>query len=253
MSLLIAEGLSARVDGRLVLDGASLSVSAREVVAVCGPNGAGKSSLLKAVAGLLKVHSGQVQLGGHSAQSMSARETGEALAYLAQERSIAWNMPAAEVAALGEPFLSGVQALSKARAALDALGIGHLADRGVAEMSGGERARVLLARALVSDAPLLLADEPVAGLDPDAALLVLDVLKARAKSGKAVVLTLHDLNLAAAYADRVVVVAHGRVVADAAPLEALSPEVLRRYFHIDGQWIANENGPLLATRRLVSA
>lgn len=253
MSLLIAQDLTARVEGRLVLDGASMRVSAGEVIAVCGPNGAGKSSLLKAIAGLLKTTSGSVHLGGRPFATLSAREKGEALAYLAQERSIAWNMPAVEVAALGGPFLSGTQALAKARAALEGLGIGHLADRGVAEMSGGERARVLLARALVSDAPLLLADEPVAGLDPDAALLVLDVLKARAKAGKAVVLTLHDLNLAAAYADRVVVVAEGRIVADAAPLDALSSDTLRRYFRIDGQWITNENGPLLATRRLVSA
>ena len=253
MSLLIAQDLTARVEGRLVLDGASLRVSAGEVIAVCGPNGAGKSSLLKAVAGLLKTTSGSVHLGGRPVTTLSAREKGEALAYLAQERSIAWNMPAVEVAALGGPFLSGAQALAKARAALEGLGIGHLADRGVAEMSGGERARVLLARALVSDAPLLLADEPVAGLDPDAALLVLDVLKARAEAGKAVVLTLHDLSLAAAYADRVVVVAEGRIVADAAPLDALSPDTLRRYFRIDGQWFTNENGPLLATRRLVSA
>ncbi|MBU4238825.1 MAG: ABC transporter ATP-binding protein, partial [Alphaproteobacteria bacterium] len=162
---------------------------------------------------------------------------------------IAWNLPAVEVAALGAPFLSGAEALARAHAALAEVGVAHLADRGVAEMSGGERARVLLARALTNETPLLLADEPIAGLDPDAQRLVLERLRARADDGSAVLVSLHDLTLAAAFADGVAVMDQGHVVAQASPMEALEPEVLRQVFGLDGQWIEGPNGPLLAARR----
>jgi len=250
VSVLDLIDVRAALDGKDVLKSLSLSVSTGEVVAICGPNGAGKSSLLKVAAGLLKPKSGRVLMNGKDSARLSSRERGQHIAYLAQERAIAWNMPAIEIAALGGPFLSGSEVMARAQLSLSQLGIGHLADRGVGDMSGGERARVLLARALVSDAPLLLADEPVAGLDPDAALLVLEVLQQKAQAGKTVVLTLHDLSLAAQYADRVVVVAEGRIVADAKPQDALSPETLKRWFRISGHWVENENGPLLATRRL---
>ena len=116
-------------------------------------------------------------------------------------------------------------------------------------MSGGERARVLLARALTNETPLLLADEPIAGLDPDAQRLVLERLRARADDGSAVLVSLHDLTLAAAFADGVAVMDQGHVVAQASPMEALEPEVLRQVFGLDGQWIEGPNGPLLAARR----
>lgn len=249
MTLLALEGVRARLSGKLVLDGVDLSVAPGQVVALCGPNGAGKSSAIRAAAGLLAAEAGSVKLGGVLIGQLSHRQRAERLAYLPQERRIAWNLPAVEVAALGAPFLSGETALTRARAALDEVGAGHLADRGVAEMSGGERARVLLARALAVDAPLLLADEPIAGLDPDAQRLVLERLRARADAGAGVLVSLHDLTLAAAVADRVVVLDQGRVVADAAPVEALSPAVLRQVFGLDGVWIEAPNGPLLAARR----
>jgi iron complex transport system ATP-binding protein len=192
------------------------------------------------------------KLGGKDVRRLSQRERGARAAYLPQERRIAWNLPAVEVAALGAPFLSGTEALARAKAALEEVGAAHLAERGVAEMSGGERARVLLARALVVQAPLLLADEPIAGLDPDAQLLVLERLRARAEAGGGVLVSLHDLTLTARVADRVIVLDAGRVVADGAPVEALSPAVLRETFHLNGGWVEGPDGPLLATRRLSS-
>ncbi len=236
---------TARLDGRTVLDGVSLSLCAGEMVALCGPNGAGKSSAIRAGLGLLPLAGGEARLGGAASHRLSAAARAERVAYLPQERRIAWNMPAVEVAALGAPFLSGREALARARAALADVGAGALAERGVAEMSGGERARVLLARALVSGAPALLADEPIAGLDPDAQLLVLERLKARTGQGGAVLVSLHDLTLAARFADRVVVIDEGRVVADGAPLDALSGDVLSRVFGVQGRWIDGSTGPLL--------
>lgn len=231
--------------GRKVLHGLDLMLRAGERVALCGPNGAGKSSAIRAAAGLLPVKGGVVRLGADDIAGLSARQRAERVAYLPQERTIAWNMPALEIAALGAPFLSGAEALTRARHALETVGAADLADRGVAEMSGGERARVLLARALVSEAPLLLADEPVAGLDPDAQLLVLDTLKTRSRAGGAVLVSLHDLTLAARWADRVVVMDQGCIVADAYPLDALNPDILQRVFGVTGGWIDAPAGPLL--------
>lgn len=251
-ALMELEDAHARLSSAPVLDGADLSVRPGEVVALCGPNGAGKSSAIRAALGLLPLSRGAARLGGEEVRRLSERARGARAAYLPQERSIAWNLPAVEVAALGAPFLAGAAALDRARAALDEVGIGRLADRGVGEMSGGERARVLLARALVVDAPLLVADEPIAGLDPDAQLLVLERLRARADGGGGVLVSLHDLTLAARYADRLVVMSRGRVAADGPPTQALSPAVLRTAFNLDAVWLEALDGPLLAARRLSS-
>ena len=246
---LTMQGACARLGGRLVLDHADLQVGTGELVALVGPNGAGKSSLIRAFVGLLPLVGGAARLGGDDVAELTPRQRAERVAYLPQERRIAWNLPALEVAALGAPFLSGPPAFAAARAALEEVEGGHLADRGVAEMSGGERARVLLARALASPSRALLADEPIAGLDPVAQLMVMERLRARADGGQAVLVSLHDLPLAARFADRVAVVDHGWVAADASPLQALEPEVLQRVFSLAGRWIDGPDGPLLSAGR----
>jgi len=227
----------------------NLSVAPGELVGLVGPNGAGKSSVIRALAGLLPLTGGRAVLGGDDATVLPARERATRAAYLPQERRIAWNLPAVEVAALGAPFLAADEALARARRALVEVEADHLADRGVAEMSGGERARVLLARALATDAAALLVDEPIAGLDPEAQLMVLEQLRARADAGQAVLASLHDLPLAARFADRVVVLDHGTVAADAAPLEALTPDILRRVFGLTARWVDGPDGPLLSAIR----
>jgi iron complex transport system ATP-binding protein len=243
------DGLGVELGGRIVLTDVSLAVGAGEVVGVVGPNGAGKTTLLRAAIGLQPRSAGAVRLGGRPLEALNERERAGLAAYLPQERRVAWNMPAWRIAALGAHDRSPVLAHALALEQLDALEIGELAERGVLDMSGGERARVLLARLLVTHAPLLVADEPAAGLDPETQFLALVRLRERASAGAAVVVTLHDLTLAARFCDRVVVVAHGRVEAVGGPAAVLAPELLTRVFALDGALVDTEVGLVLAARR----
>ena len=242
-------GLSVRQGRKTVVDATTLSVSAGELVGVVGPNGAGKTSLLRGGLGLLPAVAGEALLSGQEVKHLAPAARASLVGYLPQDRRLAWNAPARMVAALGASDHSEAEADALALDRLARVGAGDLVDRGVLEMSGGERARVLLARLLATRAPLLVADEPVAGLDPDAQLLTLDLLRAEVARGSAVVVTLHDLGLAARTCDRIVVMSRGRVVADAPPREALSSAVLAEVFGLDGALIETEAGLVLAARR----
>lgn len=241
-------GVSVRQGGRLVLEGASFSVAAGEIVGVLGPNGAGKTTLIRAGLGLAE-SAGGIELGGKPLKALNETERASCAGYLPQERRVAWNLPAWRVAALGAPHQAPKAARAKAFATLERLGLSHLAERGVLDMSGGERARVLLARLLVTGAPLLVADEPAAGLDPDAQIMILERLAEAAGQGAGVVVTLHDLTLAARHCTRLIVLGAGRIVADGPPIKALSPAVLRDVFGLDGALISSPAGLVLAAKR----
>lgn len=221
-------------DRRSVLDGASLKAAAGELVGVLGANGAGKTTLLRAALGLIPLKAGTVELGGRPLGQLSGANRARLAAYLPQDRHVGWNMSARGIAALGAVDRGPVQAATAAQAALTRVGLGDAGDRGVLDLSGGERARVLLARLLVTAAPLMLADEPIAGLDPDAQLMAMALFREEARRGAAVVLTLHDLALAARFCDRLVVLHQGRVMADAAPMIALGADVLATAFNLEG-------------------
>ncbi|HEY8617649.1 ABC transporter ATP-binding protein [Phenylobacterium sp.] len=238
-----------RRGARTVLDGVGLAVAPGELVGVVGGNGAGKTTLLRAALGLARLHSGVAELGGDPVGSLSEMKRAARAAYLPQDRRVGWNLPAWRVASLGAYQRPPKAARDLAYAALGRVGLQGLETRGVLEMSGGERARALLARLLVAGAPLLVADEPAAGLDPDAQLLALELFREESARGAAVVLTLHDLGLAARACDRLVVLHEGRVVADAPPAQALSADVLARAFDLDGRLEASPYGPVLAAGR----
>jgi iron complex transport system ATP-binding protein len=249
-ALLELEAVSVRRGARTVLADISLTVAAGEVIGVVGPNGAGKTTLLRAALGLQTLSAGAVKLSGRPLASLSERERAAIAGYLPQERRVAWNMPARDVAALGAASLSPAQGHAIADACLAELEVGDLAGRGVLDMSGGERSRVLLARLLATKAPLLVADEPAAGLDPEAQLLILERLRQRAADGAAVIVTSHDLALAARTCDRLAVLHGGRLTALAAPREALSSKVLAEVFALDGALIDTPAGLTLAARRM---
>ena len=216
----------------------SFSIAAGELVALCGPNGAGKSTLLRLLLGLHAPAAGAVKLAGAPVASLSRRQIARHAALLPQEAPADVPLSVREAVALGRlPHLGRLQpetaadadAVSRALAATDTTA---LAERPIAELSGGERHRVHLARALAQEAPLLLLDEPIAGLDVAHQLAAMDLLRATADAGRAVVVALHDLALAARRCDRMLLLAEGALCADARPADVLTRETLARVFGV---------------------
>jgi iron complex transport system ATP-binding protein len=239
-----------RLGRRRVLQDISARIAPGGFTAVCGPNGAGKTTLLRAALGLAPLEAGRISLFGDDPRHLAPAERASRIAYLPQDRRVAWGMSALAVAALGAIGAPVEDAEARAREALARVGLADLAERSVFEMSGGERARVLLARLLATRAPVLVLDEPTAGLDPAAQLLTLELLKAEiAERGATVVATLHDLSLCARFADRVLVLEDGCLVADGCFQDALDAQVLRRVFHLEAEWIEARWGTTLSASR----
>jgi iron complex transport system ATP-binding protein len=235
--------------GRAVLKDVSLSVRPGELVGVLGPNGAGKTSLLRAGLGLLPLQAGEVTIAGHAIAALSVANRARQVGYLPQERRVGWNLAIERIVQLGCPDLPAGEARALALACLSRVGLADFIGRGVLDLSGGERARVLLARLLATRGSLLVADEPTAGLDPDAQFLALDLLRQEAARGAGVVVTLHDLALAARTCDRLVILGGGLIAADGEAGDVLTPALLRSNFGLDGRFIDTDQGPILVTRR----
>ncbi|MEU5342645.1 MULTISPECIES: heme ABC transporter ATP-binding protein [unclassified Streptomyces] len=225
-----AEALHVRLGGREVLSGVDVTARAGEVLALVGPNGAGKSTLLGALAADLPPATGVVRVHGSPASEWSAQELALRRAVLPQSAALSFPFAVEEVVRMGRAPWAGRPEEDEddaaVAAAMAATEVTDFAGRPFSALSGGERARVALARVLAQRTRLLLLDEPTAALDLRHQELVLRVCRARAHAGDAVVVVLHDLGLAAAYAHRVVILRAGRAVADGRPAEIFTDRLL---------------------------
>lgn len=251
MSALEARGLRLRLNGRDILDGVDAVFPRGKVTAIVGPNGAGKSTLLACLAGLRKPDAGTAQLDGQDVRALRPRQRARTLGFLPQTPEVAWDVEVETLVGLGRTPFIGARGLTaedrvQVERALAVTEMTGMARRIVNTLSGGERARALIARVLAGEPDWLLADEPMTGLDPghqlDAAALFRRMADAE---GRGVVVTLHDLALAARLADQVLVLADGRVLAHGVPSQALSAEVLGAAYDIDARVTAGEAGPII--------
>ena len=240
--------LSVRLGRHPAVSGVSAALEPGQLVGIIGPNGAGKSTLIRALLGLVRADGGAVSIDDTPIASLPRKDVARRVAYLPQGQTLHWPLMVERLVALGRmPHLGPLSRLSPEDeamidAALARADVLHLKGRIATELSGGERARVLLARALAVGAPALIADEPLAALDPGHQLDVMDLLKGEARAGSLVVTVLHDLGMAARYCDRLLLMDKGRLVADGRPMEVLTEQRLAEVYGIsacieaDGEW-----------------
>lgn len=235
---LIAENITVKAQNSALVQNASFILQQGRLTALLGPNGAGKTTLLRAAMGLCKPESGRVLIDGENVQSLSPMRRARRVAYLPQRRPMAWPNTVRDVVALGR-YSHGAslgrlnpkdaQAVDMAISACD---ITSLAHRKTDTLSGGEMARVHCARAFAAQAPLLIADEPVAALDPLHQYRVMDLLKDFTRNGQGVLVVLHDIGLAAKYADHLIWMKEGKILADGTPGETLTENRLAEIYGI---------------------
>jgi iron complex transport system ATP-binding protein len=237
MKLIEAQKIRVSFDGLEILQDVDLELRKGEVLGLIGPNGAGKSTLLKALIGEVAPDSGTVRI-LDGKKDHRARK----VAYLPQGQVIHWPLSVKRLVSLGRiPHLmpweqlgpEDEQAIAQAMEDTD---VAHLKDRFVDHLAGGERNLVLLARALATRPSVLLADEPVQGLDPAHGLQVMELLSRFANSERGVIVVLHDLTLAARFCHRLVLLHEGKVLSSGRPEEVLAPENLRRSYHIEAKY-----------------
>ncbi len=237
MTAIRAEHVAVRFRDRQVLDDISFDIAAPGLVVVVGPNGAGKSTVLRALAGLVPLQAGAIHIGDVAVSAMSPRQRSTIIGYLPQERTVHWPLRARRIVELGRLPHGSTGARPSDRAVIERamadMDVTGLSERPILELSGGERARVLIARVLAQEPAVILADEPTAGLDPGHQWALFERLEASAARGIRIVVALHDLALASRFACHVILVTNGRIAAVGPPAEVLTSERLAEIFHID--------------------
>ena len=246
MTQLVLDHLCVPVAGRPVLRDICLTAGGGALIGLVGPNGAGKSTLARAISGLIAASSGTVSIDGTPLPRLSLRTAARTIAYLAQGDAVHWPLGVRETVLLGRTPHIGALGIASAhdRAvadhAMERAGVADFATRNVRQLSGGERARVLLARALAVEAPILIVDEPVGALDPHHALRIMGLLREEAARGVLVIAALHDLALATRFCDRLLLLRQGHLVADGLPHDVLSPDGLARHYAVSGHHGAHQ-------------
>lgn len=254
--ILKAHDLAVQIASRTILQAIDLRLEPGEFVGLIGPNGAGKSTLLRTLAGTLP-HGGELTLDGRPLAGYSARERARRIGYLGQDRHVAWPLTVADVVALGRiPYRSPLSRESDAdrQAVARALHVTHmegLANRHSDRLSGGEVARMLLARLIAQETPILLADEPIAGLDPAHQLATVQIFSDMARAGHTVLASLHDLTLAGRWCDRLVLMEGGRIVVQGSPETVLTPERIADTYGVEARFDSDADGLIVVPLRLV--
>jgi iron complex transport system ATP-binding protein len=259
MTALEVVDISVTLGGAAILHGVSMSVEAGEWVTVIGPNGAGKSTLLRAIGGVI-AYRGQVRLLGRPAGELGRRERAQLVATVPQSPAVPPGMAVLDYVLLGRtPYIRPLARESRhdlevVDGVLDRLDLVALADRPLETLSGGERQRVFLGRALAQGATILMLDEPTSSLDIGHQQEVLDLVdELRRDHGLTVVATMHDLSVAGEYAERMVLLSKGRVVAVGSPAQVLTEESLARYYGARVRVLEGERGPLIIPVRSAPA
>jgi len=238
MTELILQNVSCELGQTKILDDISCRVSSGEMVVLLGPNGAGKTTLIRSGVGLLAAHQGVITLDGVSPAKLSAAERTRRISYLPQSRPMAWPIDVETTVALGR-FAHGVS-LGRLSAvdgaavnrAINACDLDHLRQRRVDTLSGGELARVHCARAFASQAPLLIADEPIAALDLKHQFSIMSLIRDFVDQGGGALIVLHDVSLAARFADRLIWLKSGKVIADGPPDETLTKAMMLKVYEV---------------------
>jgi iron complex transport system ATP-binding protein len=222
--------------GLQVLHEVDVHLKTGQITAICGPNGAGKSSLLSSLAGLLEIAEGSVTLADQELEKIPLAEKARSIGYLPQAAEVAWDVAVENLVRLGRlPYRDrGDEAVEQAIAAMD---LTELRTRPASTLSGGEKARALLARVLAGEPQWILADEPLSALDLSHQLALLRQLRASAEQGCGVVLVLHDLAMAMNHADRVLVLKEGRLIADGLPQISLSEDIIADVWGVSARWL----------------
>lgn len=245
MIKLSVQNLSVMRDLRPILQDISFTAQGGEFIGLIGPNGAGKTSLMRAILGLLP-HQGSCNLSALSPQAKAKH-----VSWLPQSRDVAWPLSVEKLVMLGrQPHDANAEADEKAvRHAIDAMELSELALRPATELSGGETARALIARCLAQETDIFMADEPLAGLDMAYQLSTLELLSDRAKQGKLIITSVHDIGLAARYCTRFILLGHQQILADGKPDAIMKDTSFSEVFGIESLFAVTEDGPIFMPRK----
>jgi len=238
MTNLTVRNLNVTLDDNKILSDVSLEMASGKLVGLLGPNGAGKSILLKSILGLIDGARGKISLGGQDLESWTLKERARKISYAAQGAPVHWPLTVGHLVSLGRiPHLSPWQSTNKedqllTLEAMKKTDVDHLVTRIITTLSGGERARAMLARAIVAGSEFLLADEPIEALDPFHQIKIMEILKELSKSGHGILLVLHDLNFAQKYCDELILIDKGKIISIGPPEDVLSDENLQNTYRV---------------------